>query len=236
MARTLSGCGAGHPERVPRSLSGKLRLINLLVDEFLHLADAQRSMLSRAVLRLVPREAVQVVLASLAASCLALAASAQVPPVTAVAPDASVAPDAPDASAAAAALPSALQVVPSAPPTFQVDVLVKGLRRRGRVLGGLYNGAAHWPEEPGSMAHCATPVRGTQVVCSFTIPARPGLYAAAFFQDEDGDGDIDTGFLGIPTEGYAFSRDAHAALSAPSFAAGAFHVPVRTPVFATMRY
>jgi len=101
---------------------------------------------------------------------------------------------------------------------------------------GIYNGTAHWPEASGSIANCAVPVRGREATCTFSIPPRPGVYAAAFFHDEDSDREFDTGFLGIPLEGYAFSRDAHAALSAPSFASAAFRVPLRTPVSATMRY
>lgn len=45
----------------------------------------------------------------------------------------------------------------------------------------------------------------------------PATYAIALFHDEDGDNEFDRGFLGIPREGYGFSRDAWARWSAPSF-------------------
>ena len=167
------------------------------------------------------RRTLQLALGILAAGCVALAASAQTPPTKRSPPRTAVPSSAPPSSA---------------PTTFTVDIRMKGLRGRGSVRGGLYDGTAHWPEASGSIANCAVPVRGREATCTFTIPPRAGVYAAAFFHDEDGDREFDTGFLGIPLEGYAFSRDAHAALSAPSFASAAFRVPLRTPVSATMRY
>jgi len=163
------------------------------------------------------RRTLQLALGILAAGCVALAASAQTPPTKRTPPSTTVRPS-------------------GAATTFTVDIRMKGLRGRGSVRGGLYDGTAHWPEASGSIANCAVPVRGREATCTFTIPPRAGVYAAAFFHDEDGDREFDTGFLGIPLEGYAFSRDAHAALSAPSFASAAFRVPLRTPVSATMRY
>lgn len=169
------------------------------------------------------RRAVRVMLGSLATGSVALAASAQTPRVTPV-------------SATHSA--NAVGVVADAPSTYQVEVRMKGLHRRGVVRGGLYDGPGRWPDKDGSMAICTVAVtaRTREATCTFTIPARPGLYAAAFFEDEDGDRVFDTNWLGIPIEGYAFSRDAHAALSAPSFERAAFRVPVQTPVVATMRY
>jgi|GEM_PF-5748941 len=168
---------------------------------------------------LVTRRTLQAALGVVAVSCLALAASAQTPPTK------------------RAPTPSSTTAPSGAPTTFTVDIRMKGLHgTRGLVRGGIYNGTAHWPEADGSIANCAVPVRGREATCTFSIPPRPGVYAAAFFHDEDSDREFDTGFLGIPLEGYAFSRDAHAALSAPSFASAAFRVPLRTPVSATMRY
>ena len=86
------------------------------------------------------------------------------------------------------------------------------------------------------MAHCAAPVRGSEVVCAFTIPARPGVYAAAFYHDENANDHFDTGFLGIPKEGYAFSRNPSVVLSRPSYSSAAFRLPATRLPVATMRY
>ena len=50
----------------------------------------------------------------------------------------------------------------------------------------------------------------------------PGTYALAVIHDENMDGKLDTNWLGAPKEGYGFSKDAKAFLSAPSFSAATF--------------
>ncbi len=52
----------------------------------------------------------------------------------------------------------------------------------------------------------------------------PGEYAIAAFHDEDRNGDLNTGLLGIPTEGYGFSNDARGTFGPPGFDAAAFTV------------
>ncbi len=70
-------------------------------------------------------------------------------------------------------------------------------------------------------------VRNTQARCDFQdIP--PGTYALAVIHDENGNGKLDTNWLGIPTEGYGFSNDARALLGAPSFSAASFPYDGRT--------
>jgi uncharacterized protein (DUF2141 family) len=64
-------------------------------------------------------------------------------------------------------------------------------------------------------------VRNTVARCDFEdIP--PGTYALAVIHDENMNGKLDTNWLGIPTEGYGFSNDAKALLSAPSFSDASF--------------
>lgn len=47
------------------------------------------------------------------------------------------------------------------------------------------------------------------------LPA--GTYAVSMFQDENGNGKLDTGSLGIPTEKFGFSNDAQGVMEAPSY-------------------
>jgi uncharacterized protein (DUF2141 family) len=64
-------------------------------------------------------------------------------------------------------------------------------------------------------------IRDTQARCDFEdIP--PGRYALAVIHDENMNGKLDTNQRGVPTEGYGFSNDAKAFLSAPSFRAASF--------------
>jgi uncharacterized protein (DUF2141 family) len=64
-------------------------------------------------------------------------------------------------------------------------------------------------------------IRDTQARCDF-LDIPPGTYALAVIHDEDMNGKLDTNWLGVPTEGYGFSNDAKAWLSAPAFSAASF--------------
>jgi len=64
-------------------------------------------------------------------------------------------------------------------------------------------------------------VRDTQARCDFEGIA-PGTYALAVIHDENMNGELDTKWPGIPTEGYGFSNDARGLLGAPSFSAASF--------------
>jgi uncharacterized protein (DUF2141 family) len=64
-------------------------------------------------------------------------------------------------------------------------------------------------------------IRDTQARCDF-LDILPGTYALAVSHDENMNGKLDTNWLGIPREGYGFSNDVKALLSAPSFSAASF--------------
>lgn len=64
-------------------------------------------------------------------------------------------------------------------------------------------------------------IRKDQARCDFEdIP--PGTYAMAVIHDANMNGELDTDWLGIPTEGYGFSNDAQGLVGAPSFSAASF--------------
>lgn len=64
-------------------------------------------------------------------------------------------------------------------------------------------------------------VKKAQARCDFEdIPH--GTYALAVIHDENMNGKLDTNALGIPKEGYGFSKDAKGAIGAPSFSAASF--------------
>lgn len=72
-----------------------------------------------------------------------------------------------------------------------------------------------------------TKIRKAQARCDFAdIP--PGTYAIAVIHDENTNGKLDTSWLGIPTEGYGFSRGATRPLGVPSFSAASFPYDGRT--------
>lgn len=64
-------------------------------------------------------------------------------------------------------------------------------------------------------------IRKAQARCDFEdIP--PGTYAMAVIHDENMNGKLDINWLGIPREGYGFSRDAKGLVGTPSFSAASF--------------
>ena len=107
-------------------------------------------------------------------------------------------------------------------PGIQVKIL--NIRNStGAVACALFESPAGFPTE---FLHSATnimmiKIKDTQARCDFAdIP--PGRYALAVIHDENMNGKLDTNRLGIPMEGYGFSNDATALLSAPSFRAASF--------------
>ena len=71
----------------------------------------------------------------------------------------------------------------------------------------------------------------------FSLPGlAPGDYALAVIHDENGNGKLDT-IVGIPREGYGFSRNAPVRFGPPRFAAARFTVAgAETSERVTMRY
>jgi uncharacterized protein (DUF2141 family) len=53
----------------------------------------------------------------------------------------------------------------------------------------------------------------------------PGRYAVSVIHDQNGNGKLDTNLVGLPTEGYGFSRDARGTIGPPGFEAAAFDLP-----------
>ncbi len=93
----------------------------------------------------------------------------------------------------------------------------------GTVDCALFESPVGFPTE---FLHSATnimiiKVRNKQARCDFEDIA-PGTYALALIHDENMNGELDTNWLGVPTEGYGFSNDAKALLGAPSFSAASF--------------
>jgi uncharacterized protein (DUF2141 family) len=95
---------------------------------------------------------------------------------------------------------------------------------RGFVYCALFNAADGFPG--------ASPIIGgavkadstsTSVPCAFAaLPA--GDYALSIYQDENGDGKLDTNAFGAPTEGYGASNNVLPATSAPTFEASKVHL------------
>jgi uncharacterized protein (DUF2141 family) len=95
--------------------------------------------------------------------------------------------------------------------------------REGQVMVALFNSEGDYEAE--------TPLKGETVqVDADTISVkfnklRMGEYAFKLFHDANGNGELDTDALGIPSEDYYFSNDASDPFSAPEWSEAKFRLP-----------
>ena len=124
----------------------------------------------------------------------------------------------------AAALLSAPAVAqaPTTTLTLQVEQVRAG---RGPVMVALFDSEQSWRgRESGALRTARVDATATSMRVSFAnLP--PGTYAIRLFQDIDANGDLNTGFLGIPSEPYAFSNNAPIRFGPPGWAAVRVAVP-----------
>ncbi len=104
------------------------------------------------------------------------------------------------------------------PATAVLKVRISGLRSDGGQVGcTLYNSAKGFPTDASAaLQRRWCPIEKGASTCAFDpIPA--GIYAVACFHDENKNGKLDTGLLGIPTEGTVVSNHAKGFMGPPSF-------------------
>ena len=87
----------------------------------------------------------------------------------------------------------------------------------GQVGCLLYDRPSGFPKDPqAALQRKWCPIANGSSVCAFDpIPA--GTYAVACFHDENGNGKLDTGLFGAPTEGTAASNNAKGFMGPPAF-------------------
>lgn len=97
----------------------------------------------------------------------------------------------------------------------------------GKVSIGLYNKSENFPiiSKEYRGAHLDIDSRTPY----YTFKKVPnGTYAVSVFHDENSNDTLDKNFLGIPKEGYGFSKNAKATFSAPSFNDAKFKISTQT--------
>ncbi len=132
----------------------------------------------------------------------------------------------------APALPLALLLIPltatgvaRAAEPASVDLTFQVGERKGAVMVALYDSeAAYGGGKPLRVAKA--PANAAAVTARFA-GIRPGRYAAKAFHDLDGDGEMDTNLMGMPTEPFAFSNNAPARGGPAAWSAASFEVGPR---------
>jgi len=109
-----------------------------------------------------------------------------------------------------------LATLSAAPAPVFVDVSVDGQRNaRGLLRACLTRDPAHFPdcEDDPAAISASVPAGDRRLRLG---PVAQGAWALALFHDENGNGKLDT-VLGVPREGFAFSRNPPLAFGAPKF-------------------
>lgn len=118
-----------------------------------------------------------------------------------------------------------------------IQVTVTGIRSdKGEILAALFAGEKGFPGDAAKAFRAAKglPQKGKAHLSFEQVP--PGTYAIALFHDEDGDGKLNTNFIGLPKEGYGVSNNVKNLFSGPSFQQAAFRHQTSTQLTIVMRY
>jgi uncharacterized protein (DUF2141 family) len=140
-------------------------------------------------------------------------------------------------AASLALLPLALALpVTAASGTLSVEI--SGLRnRKGQVCLSLFNSSRGFPTDGGNaiQSQCVTIDDATVQVQFGGI--KSGSYAIAVLHDENTDGQANRNRLGIPTEGFGFSRNPGLRAGPPKYGEAAFLAAgSQTAIQVQMRY
>ncbi len=106
--------------------------------------------------------------------------------------------------------------LPAGSSTLAIDV--EGLRNdKGNVGCALFNAADGFPGPSPIVNGARTASAGQRPMhCEWSgLPA--GTYAVSVQHDEDGDGELDLNFVGVPTEGYGVTNNVYPGTRAPTF-------------------
>lgn len=120
---------------------------------------------------------------------------------------------------------------------LRLNVVLENLRNdKGRVSIALFDSASEFPDSERALKRWSGKPHRRQVTVTFS-GLKPGRYALAGHHDENADGEMNYGFMGMPKEGFAFSNNAPVTLGPPSFEAAAIEIRNATTVHtATVRY
>lgn len=124
----------------------------------------------------------------------------------------------------------------SPPETADIKVVVTNIEPvQGTLQIGIFNSKHGFLERGSELKFVVIPVSGRQT--SYTFKNLPlGDYAISLFHDENEDDECNRNWIGIPTEGYAFSNNYHPILKAPSFNDTRFRLRKDTTIYLDLIY
>ncbi|MDZ7952199.1 DUF2141 domain-containing protein [Nostoc sp. DedQUE09] len=127
----------------------------------------------------------------------------------------------------------------NAEPTATLNVVVNGIHhKKGEICFRVYGSEKGFPMSSTSEAQsgCAK-ITGTSVKKEFS-GLKPGTYAVAVVDDQNGDRKLNKDFFGIPEEGFGISKNPTVSIQTgtPKFRDASFVVNKNTTVNIIMKY
>ncbi len=105
---------------------------------------------------------------------------------------------------------------------------------KGPVLAAVYGSADGWLKFSKAVQSGMAPASGAKTVLVLRdMPA--GSYALSLYQDENGNGKLDTNLVGMPQERTGFSRDAQGNMGPPRFQDAAIELQQDTTITIQLR-
>lgn len=124
---------------------------------------------------------------------------------------------APTAALARSIAAAALLLAGGAARATDLEIQIQGLRNtNGTVELCLTRSPAHFPDCTGAPGMVSRTVRAAEAGSVWLRGLPPGDYAISVIHDENGDGRLNT-FLGIPREGFGFSRNPRMRMGPPRY-------------------
>ena len=105
-----------------------------------------------------------------------------------------------------------------------ISLVIQNLRSdQGAVFAGFFDKPDSFPGTEFAVG-CISKERIANGKVTIKCTIDPGSYAVAIFHDENSNGEFDRNFLGIPKEGYGFSRNPELKMRPPDFTEALFEV------------
>ncbi len=122
-------------------------------------------------------------------------------------------------------------------PTAKLTIVVDSLSsKQGEVCMRIYTKEQGFPQSTiGVVQSGCTKIIGRAATKEF-YGLKYGTYAVALFHDEDGNGKLNTNFLGIPREGFGISNNPTLKLSTPKFKNASFSLRENVTIKIGMKY
>ena len=122
-------------------------------------------------------------------------------------------------------------------PTAKLTIVVNQLpNQKGEVCMRIYAKEQGFPQSSkGVVQSGCTKITGRSATKEFS-GLKYGTYAVALFHDENGDGKLNTNFLGIPREGFGISNNPPVRARAPKFKNSSFTLRKDTIIKIGMKY